>query len=427
MSYYDLTTNLFLQIALIIIMCRIVSFIGKKYFGQTEVVCEMLSGIILGPSVFGILFPELQHSIFPADPHLLVSGTTIPNASMTLLFALSQIGIVIYMFLTGLDFNLVMIKGKYKIVSITVIAGIVIPYAAGSILIMMLNKEGLIVDGVSLPVAMIYFGAAISITAFPVLVRIMDEKKIINSMLGKLSLASGSIQDAIAWCFVAFVLTIINHNVSIVLIMIFGTIAYVIFMILVGRFLCKVFSNHFHEDIIPCKETVIFILILLMLCSVTVDKIGLYSAFGAFIAGIVMPKGRFSNYLKVKFSDLTLYFLLPIFFTFTGLNTKIYLIDSSALWATTFIIIIVAMFSKLISCTLSAYIMGINWRESLAYGVLMNTRGLMELIILNIGLQHNIITAKLFSMMVLMTLITTFMTSPLLSVILQNKSHPGSK
>lgn len=419
--YYDLTANLFLQIAIIILTCRMVVFIGKRYFGQTEVVCEMLAGIILGPSVFGVFFPEIQHWIFPSEAQLLANGKTIPNESMTLLFILSQIGVVLYMFLAGLEFSGNLIKKQIKAVGFIVGSGVTIPFLMGAIFISLINQQGLIVPGVPLKVSMIYFGAAISITAFPVLARILAEKHLLKTHLGALALASGSLEDAIAWFMVAVLLTITNGNSHIILLMVGGTLTYIIFMIYFGSFLRKQFSHHFHEDLNPNKETISFILILLMLCAVAVDKIGLYSAFGAFLAGAVMPKGQFAKRIKTRFGYLTTSFLLPIFFTFTGLNTKAALINTPRLWLITGSIILLAVSSKLIICTLAAHIMGSNWRESAAYGVLMNTRGLMELVILNIGLQHNIITLTLFTMMVIMTLITTLMTSPLASLLLNTR------
>lgn len=421
MTYYDLATNLFLQIALIMITCRLVVFVGKRYLGQTEVVCEMLAGMILGPSVFGLLLPELQQNLFPAAALTLIDGSKIPNPSMTLLFVLSQIGVVLYMFLTGLDFSLDIIKKQSKTLSVVVSSGVIIPFIMGAVLIYFVDRSQLIVAGVPVGIAMIYFGAAVSITAFPVLARILDEKGLLKTSLGKLALASGSLEDAIAWGMIALILTITQHNLLLICLMLGGTIFYVVFMISMSSFLQKHVSNHFSEAQTPSRESVVFILILLMICAVAVDKIGLYSAFGAFVAGMVMPKGTFAAHLNAKFSYLTTVFLLPIFFAYAGLNTHISLINTPELWLITLLIIVVSLASKLVTCTLAAHYMGVKWRESLAFGVLMNTRGLMELVILNIGLQHHIISLTLYSMMVIMTLITTFMTSPLVSYILDVK------
>lgn len=423
MTYYDIVTNLFLQIAVIIVTCRVVVFIGKRYFGQTEVVCEMLAGFILGPSVFGLFFPAIQHWIFPTEP-IIANGIKLPNESMTLLFAISQIGVVLYMFLTGLEFSSSLIRKNIKSIGFICITGIIIPFIMGATFINFIDTKELIVEGVTTYVAMIYFGAAISITAFPVLARIMDEKHITKTPLGTLALAAGSLEDAIAWCLVAVVLTMTNHNPIVILLMLGGTILYIFAMILLGRFLKTYLSHHFHEDVIPNKQTISFILIVLMFCAVAVDKIGLYSAFGAFVAGAIMPKGKFSKHLNAQFGYLTTSFLLPIFFAFTGLSTKISLINSTYLWIITGLIILIAIISKIVTCTLAAHAVHINWQQSTAFGVLMNTRGLMELVILNIGLQHNIITLTLYTMMVIMTMVTTLMTSPLVSKILgDNKDN----
>ncbi|MBX3709964.1 MAG: cation:proton antiporter [Gammaproteobacteria bacterium] len=419
MAYYDLTTHLFLQIAIILLSCQLIIWIGTQYFEQTEVVCEMLTGIVLGPSIFGMLFPELQYWIFPNTPLILENNNSIPNPSMTLLFSLSQIGIVLYMFITGLEFNIDIIRKKFKSVIFICSSGILTPFVIGALFITFIDTKELIIDNVSKIVAAIYFGSAISITAFPVLVRIMDEKRITKSSLGSLALISASIEDAFAWGLIALVLTISIHNPLIVYITLLGTLLYVILMIFLGKILRKVFPSHFNEKINPTRKIVSFIFIILMLCAVIVDKIGLYSAFGSFIAGTIMPKGKFAEYLRAKLQFFSVSCLLPLFFTFTGLNTNFYLINTYYLWMITFLIIVVAVSSKLIPCIITSHSCGINWRDATAYGVLMNTRGVMELIILNIGLQNHIISPTLFTMMVIMTLVTTTMASPLLTFILK--------
>lgn len=418
-TYYDLTTNLFLQLAIIISVCRLVVYIGKRFFYQTEVVSEMLAGFILGPSIFGLFAPKLQQAIFPSAKQILIDGSSMPNISMTLLFAISQIGIVLYMFITGMQFSTKKIRSSAKSILFLSIAGMLIPFLSGAVFISSIDTSSLIGEGISTTVAMIYFGCVISITAFPVLVQIMDEKKISKTSLGSLVLTTGSLQDAAAWALVALILTLIHHSALIIIIMIVGTIVYILLMIGLGRFLQTKFSNHFHRDLAPSKQSLSFILIILLLCAVTVDKIGLYSAFGAFVAGAVMPKGYFSQQLREKFAFLTKSLMLPVFFTFSGLNTEIALINTPALWLITGAIILLAVASKIITCTLAARITGMPWRESSAYGVLMNTRGLIELVILNIGLQHHIISLTLFTMGVIMTLTTTLITSPLISFILR--------
>lgn len=414
MTYYDLTTNLFFQLALIIFTCRLLVFIGKRYLYQTEVVSEMLAGLILGPSVFGFIFPQLQQFVFPSAPQLLADGTNLPNISMTLLFVISQIGIVLYMFIAGMEFSFTKVSYSLKSVAFLSLSGMLFPFIFGAVFIASIQTDGLIEPGIPPHVAMIYFGCIISVTAFPVLVQIMDEKKITKSSLGQLVLATGSCQDVVAWTLVALILSMIQHNVMTLILMIFGTVFYVIFMIYLSYFLKHKFSNQLKEELKPNKQIISLILIVLMLAAVAVDKIGLYSAFGAFIAGTVIPKGQFATRLKNKFSFLTTSLMLPVFFTFSGLNTKISLINTLDLWLITGGVILIALFGKMVVCTIAARIIGAAKNESMAYGVLMNTRGLLELIILNIGLQHHIISLTLYTIGIIMTLTTTIMTSPLL-------------
>lgn len=423
MTFYDLTTNLFLQLALIIFTCRVVVFVGNRYLFQTEVVSEMLAGFILGPSVFGFFFPQLQQLIFPSAPLILTDGRSIPNISMTLLFAISQIGIVLYMFIAGMDFSLTKVKYSLKSVVFLSASGMIVPFILGALFILVIQTNGLIDPGISKHVAMIYFGCIISITAFPVLVQIMDEKKITKTSLGHLVMATGSCQDVVAWALVALILSILHHNIMTLILMIFGTAFYVILMIYLSYFFRNRFSHKINDNLRPNKQIISLILIMLMLAAVTVDKIGLYSAFGAFIAGAVIPKGRFTERLKNQFSFLTTTLMLPVFFTFSGLNTKISLINTLDLWLITGGIIVIALFGKMIVCTIAARIVGVPAQEAKSYGVLMNTRGLLELIILNIGLQHHIISLTLFTMGIIMTLTTTMMTSPLLAYLLRQRAH----
>ncbi|GAB1539878.1 cation:proton antiporter [Scytonema sp. NUACC21] len=424
MSNFELVLRLLLQLTVILGTCRIVTIIGRRYLGQTDVVCEMIAGVMLGPSLFGAIAPGIQQWLFPKIPILLATGEKIPNPSMSILFAISQIGLVIYMFLIGLEFNTGLIQKRLKSAALVSMAGIVAPFCLGSLAaLFLINRGDLFKQGVTPWAGALYLGASMSITAFPMLARMLYERGIAKTSFGTLALAAGSIDDATAWCLLAIVLASIHTNTSIAAFAIGGGIAYVLFTTFVGRPALTIFNQMVKRDGGLTIQTLVLVFAILMFSSWVTDAVGIYAVFGAFILGTAMPRGEFAEQLRDRTEFLTTSLLLPIFFVFSGLNTQIGLVNTPILWSITALIVAIAIIGKGIACMLAAKFAGENWRQSATIGALMNARGLMELIILNIGLEQGIITPTLFTIMVIMAIVTTLMTSPLVALLLHGTKY----
>jgi Kef-type K+ transport system membrane component KefB len=412
MSPHDLTVKLFLQLAVILAACRVCGWLGRRV-GQTQVVSEMVTGVLLGPSLFGLLAPAAQAWLFPKT---LAAGG--PHPSMLILYALSQIGLVLYMFLIGMEFNHRLILGRVRHASLVSGAGIAVPMALGAVAALTLRGDAdLFAPHVTPGAAALYLGAAMSITAFPMLARILHEKGIARTRIGTLALAAGSSDDAVAWCLLALVLSYLEGSWMIAILAIGGGALYVLVMLLLGRPLLRVLDRGVDDHGRIAPGTLVAGLLVLMLGAFVTDAVGIYAVFGAFIAGIAMPRGRFADAAIGHLEPLTTTFLLPVFFVYSGLNTQIALLDSPAIWRVAVILVTLSIVGKGVACLLAARVSGEAWRESVAIGVLMNARGLMELIILNIGLQRGVITPTLFTIMVLMAVVTTLMASPLFELV----------
>ncbi|MFN6479087.1 cation:proton antiporter [Nostoc sp. DedQUE07] len=426
MSNFDLVIRLFLQLTVILTTCRIVTILGRRYLGQTDVVCEMIAGVMLGPSLLGLIAPDFQQWLFPKLPIITAVGLKIPNPSMSILYAISQIGLVIYMFLIGLDFNTKLLKHHIKSASLLSAAGIITPFILGAIASFWFYHNGDFFQPKVMPwSAALYLGASMTITAFPMLARILYERGLTQTRFGTLALGAASVDDAVAWCLLAIVLASVKNSLSIAILAIGGGICYVLFAIFLGQPLLKAFTRMTKREGVN-RQTLTLMLIVLMFCAWFTDVTGIYAIFGAFVLGAVTPRGEFAQQIRQYTEFLTTSFLLPIFFVFSGLNTQIGLVNTPILWGVTLLIIAIAILGKGVACMLAAKLAGENWRESATIGALMNARGLMELIILNIGLEQGIITPTLFTIMVIMAVITTLMASPLIAFLLHGTSYDKS-
>ena len=427
MSNFDLVIQLFLQLTVILATCRIVTILGRRYLGQTDVVCEMIAGVMLGPSLLGLIAPHFQQWLFPKLPIITSLGDKIPNPSMSILYAISQIGLVIYMFLIGLEFNTKLLKHHIKSASLLSAAGIITPFILGAIASFWFYHNGdFFLPKVTPWSAALYLGASMTITAFPMLARILYERGLAQTRFGTLALGAASVDDGVAWCLLAIVLASVKNSLSIAILAIGGGICYVLFAIFLGQPLLRVFTRMTKRDAGVNRQTLTLMLIILMFCAWFTDVTGIYAIFGAFVLGAVTPHGEFAQQIRQHTEFLTTSFLLPMFFVFSGLNTQIGLVNTPTLWGITLLIIAIAILGKGIACMLAAKLAGENWRESATIGALMNARGLMELIILNIGLEQGIITPTLFTIMVIMAVITTLMASPLIAFFLQGTSYDKS-
>lgn len=413
----EIIATLFLQLSVILIVCRFFAFIGNRYFGQTDVVCEMVAGIALGPTLLGLFFPTAQHWLFSISPTHLANGTSISNPSMTVLFALSQLGLVVFMFLIGIEFDSAILKKRFKAIGSIVGAGTIVPFILSCLATLFLyQKSDFFEPDISMITAMLFLGICISMTAFPLLARILYEQNLSKTSFGGLALAAGSIGDVIGWCLLAVMLATIHENIHVAYLTILGGIVYTVCILAVGRKILKKLLSYYEKY--DSKISILaYILVIVMMSALITDKIGIHAIFGAFIIGVVMPHGRLTDQIQKKLEPLTVTFLLPIFFVYSGLNTQLALINTIELWIITGGIIFIAIFGKFVACTLTAKLAGETWQDAATIGTLMNARGLMELIVLNIGLEYKIITPTLFSVMVVMTLVTTLMTSPLFNLI----------
>lgn len=400
MTPFDLSVLFFLQMAFILAVCRATAWAFMK-IGQSRVVSEMIAGVLMGPSLLGWLFPDFSAYLFPAE-------------SKPILFSVAQLGLVLYMFLIGVEFDTDLIRKRVRSAASISAAGIVAPFALGGLLAYFIAHDPTLFDDrTSRLEAVLFMGAAMSITAFPMLARIIFEQGMSRTSTGTLALAAGSIDDVAAWCILAVVLASFQSDWSIALIAIGGGLLFALLALtLLKRALLPLGDKVQIADAMS-PDILVFTLMLVMLGAWFTDFIQIYAVFGAFIMGIAMPRGKFAAELHRMMYPLTVALLLPVFFVYSGLNTKIGLVNTPYLWGLAALVLLVAILGKGVACYLAARWHGESHKEAMAIGTLMNARGLMELIILNIGLQRGIIEPALFTIMVLMAVVTTLMATPL--------------
>lgn len=395
---------LILQIISILVVARIFAIAMGK-IGQPTVIGEIIAGIVIGKSVVGTFFPEFSAFLFPPE--------SLPNLQF-----LSQIGLILFMFIIGIELDVNVLKQKIQEAVVISHASIVIPFALGVILSYFIYTTYAPAH-ISFLSFSLFMGIAMSITAFPVLARIIQERGLAKTRLGSIVITCAAADDITAWCLLAVVIAIVKAgNIATAIFTISCSAGYVIFMLYAVRpFLSKVSKVYTSKESIN-KNVVAFFFIVLLSSAYIAEIIGIHALFGAFLAGAIIPNDiRFKEILTEKIEDVSLVLLLPLFFVFTGLRTQIGLLQDVSLLITCFVIILTAIVGKLVGAATVAKLMGLSWRDSLTIGVFMNTRGLMELIILNIGYDLGVISTEIFSMMVLMALATTFMTGPCLNLI----------
>ena len=407
MNNLHLAVQFFLQIAVILLFCRCVGAVARR-FGQPQVVAEMIAGVLLGPSLFGLLWPEGQAWLFPWDR----SQTT--RDTQSYLFPASQLGLALYMFVVGMEFRVDIVRRKLRSAVAVSVAGMVVPFVLGAAVAWVLfHHTQLFPQRTRLGEAMVFLGASMCITAFPMLARIIHFKKLAGTTMGTVALGAGAIDDAAAWCLLAVVLASFDNNWSHAWINIVGGAVYVTVALLVVRPLLARAQSLLVEEGALTEAGLVIGLALMALGAWFTDLIGLHAVFGAFVMGAAMPRGVVARDLIERIQPLTVALLLPLFFTYSGLNTKIGLLNSGFLWLMCGAVLVAAVLGKGVACWLAARATGVSGRESLGIGVLMNARGLMELIIINIGLQRGIISEGLFATLVIMAVVTTLMASPI--------------
>jgi len=407
MNNLHLAVQFFLQLAVILLFCRIVGAIAAR-FGQPQVVAEMIAGVMLGPSLFGLFWPEAQSWLFPWDKTQKIRDT------QSYLFPISQLGLALYMFVVGMEFRVDIVQKRLKSSIAVSVAGMVAPFVLGAGLgWIFFHYTELFPKKTSLMEAMLFLGASMCITAFPMLARIIHFKKLSGTTMGTVALGAGAIDDATAWCLLAVVLASFDQNWSHAVWNIGGGAGYVALTLLVVRPLLTRAERLLVKDHSLTDAGLVVSLALMALGAWFTDMIGLHAVFGAFVMGAAMPRGILVRDLIARIQPLTVALLLPLFFTYSGLNTKITLLNTGFLWLMCGAVLIAAVLGKGVACWLAARATGLPNREALGIGTLMNARGLMELIIINIGLQRGIISEGLFAVLVIMAVITTLMASPI--------------
>ena len=421
MNNLDLAIHFFLQLAVILVACRLVGVVAARC-GQPQVVAEMITGVLLGPSLFGLLFPELQRWLFPWDPKQLTRDT------QSYLFPVSQLGLALYMFVVGMEFRMDIIHRRLKSSVAVSLAGMTAPFALGALLAWMFYGRadlGLFPPGVPLASAMIFTGACLCITAFPMLARIIHFKGLAGTTMGTVAIGAGAIDDAMAWCLLAVVLAKLENDWTRAVLNIGGGAGFALLAFLVIKPLLARAEKWMIRDGALTEGGFVTGLALMCLGAWWTDFIHLHAVFGAFVMGAVMPRTVMARDLIARIQPLAVALLLPLFFTYSGLNTKIGLINTEALWLVCGAVLAAAILGKGVACWLAARATGISHREALGIGTLMNARGLMELIIINIGLQKGIISEGLFATLVIMAVVTTLMASPLFEKLAGPASSPA--
>jgi Kef-type K+ transport system membrane component KefB len=407
MDNLQLAIRFFLQLAVILAACRIVGLVAKR-FGQPQVVAEMITGVMLGPSLFGLLAPGLQAWIFPWDPAQASRDTS------CYLFPASQLGLALYMFVVGLEFRLDIVRQHARSSLAVSAAGMFAPFVLGAGLAWYFHGHtDLFPKKTSLHEAMLFLGASMCITAFPMLARIIHFKGLAGTRMGTVAIGAGAVDDATAWLLLAVVLASFEGDAKLAIRSFGGALLFVAFAIFIIRPLMGRLATRLAPGGALSDAGLATCLICLALGAWFTDLIGLHAVFGAFVMGSVMPRGVVARDLIARIQPLTVALLLPLFFTFSGLNTQIALLNSWYLWGLGFLVLAAAVLGKWGACALAARATGIPGREATGIGILMNARGLMELIIINIGLQRGIITPELFALLVIMAVVTTLMASPI--------------
>jgi len=391
------------QIIVILILAAVFRRLFRSIH-QPPVMGEMVAGIVLGPSVLGLISPDAMTFLFPAS-------------SLETLRLLSQIGVVLFMFTVGMEVNMQHVREKGSAAVMISHASIIVPFLLGSALSLFLYG-GLAPSGTSFNAFALFIGVAMSITAFPVLARILEDRKLTHTALGSIALTCAAVDDVTAWCILALVIALVKSTgiasaaITVGLTLVFAVAMIVLVRPQLARVIKEPDLQQHRRRLIP------IILAFVLACALITETIGIHALFGAFIAGVVMPPStEFRIFLKDKLEAFGSYALLPLFFAFTGLRMQVGLLNDWQGWVMCAVIILVAIVGKLVGSMLMSRWTGMSWTMSFSIGVLMNTRGLVELVVLNIGYDLGILSGRIFAMMVLMALVTTFMTGPLLSLV----------
>jgi len=412
-SNQEIVARLFLQLTLIIVCCNLAGWIGRKFLKQSTVFMEMVVGVILGPSLLGVVNPELEFFIFPKHLSNLGIDIKAQHPNMAILYGLAQIGLVLYMFVVGSEISIPSLRKKFK-ASLTISTfGILAPFLfALPTSYFLFHSGGFFSDKITLTGSYVALACAFSVTAFPMLARMLSESALSSTRLGTIVLSAAAIDDFVAWIIFPIAITttaVATQSAG------FSILLAISFLSLLA-FLFRHFSVQI-DNIVQAGFTPLIIIILFLSCSIT-DLLGISAVFGAFACGAFFPRTKCLEESTERFKSVSTAIFLPCFFVYTGLNTKITLVNTPALVLTAVGICLIAFLSKGIPCFLAARVNGETLNDSIIVGSLMNARGLMELILLNVFLDKSIITPTFFSIMVVMTIATTSIASPVYNSLL---------
>ena len=409
--------RLFLQLTVIVVACNIAGWIGRRFLLQSTVFMEMLAGFLLGPSFFGLFFPDLSQQVFPKALALPGIESPVTHPNMHILYGLAQVGLVLYMFVVGTEVSHNELLKQAKTSVRISFAGILTPLAISfPLAYFLLHHSDLFVANISYVGAFLVVACSFSVTAFPMLARMLSESGLSNTKLGTTVLSAAAIDDLLAWLLFPIAVSASVASAGTALTKILFVVGYVFLL----SFVLNKYSRRINSVILSGFTPLV--LVVLFLSAFTTDVLGISSVFGAFACGAAFPRIPILSEVTSRFKSVALSIFLPCFFVYTGLNTKITLVNTPLLAIFALVICIIAILSKFLPCFLASRSTGMSVKDSLVTGALMNSRGLMELILLNVFLDKSIISPTFYTIMVLMTIVTTSLASPVYNSLLPGKS-----
>lgn len=395
--------HVLLAMAVIIAVARILGNVFRR-LNQPPVIGEVVAGILLGPSLLGAIAPGL-------------SGHLLPPAVAPILGIIAQVGVILYMFIVGVELDTRQLRHRTHASVAISHASIIAPFLLGSLLALFLYP-GLATSDVHFSLFALFMGVSMSVTAFPVLARILTDRGIHKSRMGAMALACAAVDDVTAWCLLALIVSVAQARPEGVLFTVGLSLGFIAFMIFVIRPMILRFVRYYEEGGLSGQTMTAVACMSLLLSALTTEAIGIHALFGAFLLGSLIPHdSRIAIDLRARLEDIVIVLFLPVFFAFTGMRTQIGLLAGVNEWILCGVIIAVASTGKFGGTAIAARLSGLSWRQSASLGILMNTRGLMELIVLNVGLDLGVLSPKLFAMMVMMAVVTTIATTPILELL----------
>jgi Kef-type K+ transport system membrane component KefB len=430
-SLLTITYHLFLQLAVILLTYRLLWPLFRR-LAQVQVVAMMVAGFLLGPSLLGWIWPAAQRWLFPTK--LTIGAETFTHPNLVAIYVIGQLGLVLYMFLVGASFKLDILGAHSRQAGVTSAAGIGVPLILGGLVgWWMVSLGGYFTDKVVPWQGALFIAAAVAITAFPMLAWIVYDSGLLNTRLGTMALSCAAVDDACSWVLLATVVATAKGSLFGAVLAVGGGLAYLLFMVYVGRPLLGRLETWTPPRVdvertggVPIAHTTVVLLVVLAASCFT-DAVGIYSVFGAFVAGAVMPRGALLDSIRERFEPLVAYLLLPAFFIYSGLNTQLNLILDTSTLLVAGLVLVVSFAAKFGAIGLAARWQGMSWYEAGSMGALANARGLMELILLNIGFEAGLISGRLYTILALMTIVTTFVATPLQRLFERRLQRSGSK